>query len=927
MQWYNHGKIQWKASLLNSKISKMVVKMITQLLNDIESRYERHPTVRLAVGLALRGWVTYAVADVSEPREYLHRANHTVVSKLRKNESDLRLFWLTIFFAIELEHFDKANELLDNAYSYRSFYKNNQPFNYAVLHFLYAYLEVKQKRAKSARKHLRTIEGMKEQRPEYALMRGMVHLVFFEYNEAYECLSLSYEQGCRSVFLFASLFSYYRSAIKIRGRHKLLLQTLHWALNHGANVEDIVYVYQDELHDSFEGQLSVGEQIYQQFPNPGVLKEICLCYMAAGDYSSKAHAYYRDAERRQVLLPNLPHFLVKSAYENGAERIHHYTLTHYLRNTDDDVELKTYVYHLLLTDRSLYSLVPEHINDLIQLALHCLRNNVNSRYANSLYLFFWLNCKEKRVSGTNVGKAERFLQKDLFKFEVTDPSGKARYLYVNENERRNTVEYIFPEDGSPLIVEAVGSGFRYVCLGENRKEIIDTKLDIERRVSAASPGLYQHFYEKGARGFEILAYLARSYILAQKKGEEWDWDVSPVLEEIIASPIASQNFVMQINVALGQWYYKQNQLDKALAYYKNTDENALDDIFLEHMLTAYIQQKEWEASAGLIERKNSRISDRILFTAVKSLATPTQREWHPQIAVAAYGLLQRSRYDKDLLAVTLDCFKGTQAQWLALDRALSTVSVHEPQLDKMILQNGVWGHHFDEGTQRIFARMSRIDSGKYVQDYMYYAIHEIIIGEKAPLPETIAALERAFWDEGDSLLAYGLCYVYLRNEISTNYSDKVMERAIQAMEAEGWYLPIFKMSKTLTNPYMEKYQPFLYRSLPGKEVWLYYKAEDDDEWRSLPMHYWRFGLYLARLPHFYNERLLYYFSEEMPTGSITTREQEVHNTDLYLDSKKSDPFFIINNAIIYERMFKYDQVEEVITGLVKDVRRVRSELI
>ena len=227
------------------------------------------------------------------------------------------------------------------------------------------------------------------------------------------------------------------------------------------------------------------------------------------------------------------------------------------------------------------------------------------------------------------------------------------------------------------------------------------------RHSAASPGLYQHFCEKGARGFEILAYLARAYILAQKKDEEWEWNVSPILERILVSPIASQDFKMQVNVALGQWHYKHNQPDMALAYYKKADENALDNILLEHMLTAYIQQKEWDASAGLIERKNNLIGDRILFAAVKALAAPTQEKWHPQIAVAAYKLLQRAWYDKDLLTVTLEHFKGTQSQWLALGRALSTVSVHELRLDEIILQNGVWVHHFDEGTQRIFARMSR----------------------------------------------------------------------------------------------------------------------------------------------------------------------------------------------------------------------------
>jgi hypothetical protein len=79
---------------------------------------------------------------------------------------------------------------------------------------------------------------------------------------------------------------------------------------------------------------------------------------------------------------------------------------------------------------------------------------------------------------------------------------------------------------------------------------------------------------------------------------------------------------------------------------------------------------------------------------------------------------------------------------------------------------------------------------------------------------------------------------------------------------------------------------------------------------------------------FYNESLTYYFSEEMPTGSITTQESQVKKTTVYLhESPTDDIFFTLNNAVIYEQMFKYEQVERIITALLKDVRPVRSGLL
>ena len=108
---------------------------------------------------------------------------------------------------------------------------------------------------------------------------------------------------------------------------------------------------------------------------------------------------------------------------------------------------------------------------------------------------------------------------------------------------------------------------------------------------------------------------------------------------------------------------------------------------------------------------------------------------------------------------------------------------------------------------------------------------------------------------------------------------------------------------------------------------MYYRINDDTAFTSVPMQYVKYGLYVACIPSFYNEEITYYFSEEMPSGSITTREATVKNSNAFLHENPADLFFTINNAIIYEQMFKHDQVEKIIGSLVKDVQPVRSGLL
>ena len=907
----------------------------------MEDMYARRPDIRMAVSLALRLWLVYAVAAVSEPAEYLHRAYQVVLPLLRKNSSDLRLCWASIFFAIEQNYFDRANEMLDDAYAYRNYYKSKDPFHYKVLLYLYAYLEIKQKRTKSAGKHMRALEAVYNGSPTDALLLGMLHLKFNEYDEAYQLLMRSFDGGCRSVFLFNALFTYYKMGTKTniitRKESVMLLQTVHWALNHGADVENIIMVYQNELlpEGPESSQIALAERIYRLFPNQWVLKKLCVYYMSRSDYGPKAYGYYRDAERRQVLLQNLSCFLVRAAFENGSEKVHHYTMTQYLRKpANGDMHLMVYVYHLLLTDPNLSDLAQSKVDEMLQMAVHCLQNDIRGRHANSLYYFYWIKSK----NDADKKKAEKILLEDLCKFEITDPKKEVHCLYVNEWERRGITQYEFPQNGSPLIINAVGSGFRYTGLSAGRVKVLDNRLEIRRMVASAAVSIYRHFYDSGLRSFEIIAYLAKS-----QQGD------AEILEAVLAEPEASRAFKTQCSVALGRLHYERGDIDLALEYYSKADENALDDDFLEHMLAAYVRQRSWKQAAGLVKRKWNRMNDKALLSAVKSLAAKECAEWHLDIVNAAYELLLRFRYDKNLLEVVLQHYAGTQEEWLALSSALSAVSVYEPRLDELILKNAAWAHHFDENTQKVFVRSASgrsaagerstadgrpaANDNRQNSDFIYYAIYEMIIGKVKPLAETVAVLERIYEKSKDCLLALGLSYVYLGHDINTMWSDTIIQEALSAQQEKGILFPIFKASKKIANTYIEKYRPFMYKTLPGKDVKIYYKVNGEpegsaaDDWQAKTMEYWRFGLYMTCVPHFYNESLTYYFSEELATGSITTREEEVHNGDIFLDDNQSDLFFVINNATIYEQMFRYEQVEEIISKLVKDVRIVRSKLL
>ena len=549
--------------------------MFKNNLEKMEKLHASRPSVKITIGLTLRHWLAYKLSD---NQEHLREANSITVLKLRENPSHLRLFLLTIFFAIELMHFDKANEMLKIVYKYRSYYKKKQPEDYMRLHFLYALVKARQGDYKSANKHVKFLND--------SLMLGIVQLELGQYDDAYSNLARSYAKGCRSIILWTSLLQYYEDAPE--ANPNMLEDTMSWAISRDADIKGIHYY-------------RLG----------------CLCY-------------------------------------------------------------------------------------------------------------------------------------------------------------------------------------------------------------------------------------------------------------------------------------QRGQVDEALEYYKKADFNS------------------------------PLVADKTLWGTVKQLAEPAHEELHSTIAAAAYRLMCKSRYNKNVANVVLKHFNGKQEQWIYLSRALSKISIEDTHLNELILNNAAEMQSFDEYTQKIFIRSAEhIDT----QNFIYYLAQNIIIDELNPISEMISVLEKLCIN-GDGLLAYALCHVYANHNVSAN--ENIVKMAVEAQESENLLFPIFKSAKLggkiHKNAYIEKYRPFMHKALPGKNVYLYYKFAENEEWNKIRTKHWKFGIYMTQMPHFYNESISYYFSEELPTGSVSTRVNEISNPDVYL-TQNSDSFFKINSAIVYEQMFKYDQVEEILGELVKDVRMVRSRLL
>ncbi len=911
--------------------------MVDQKILSSERSLEKNKSIKTALALTaryfIRGTLKYRDSPTA-PNEvgYVKKAYQLALKALNDNPSSVDIFLTVIFLRIEVEAYDSAEEMLKIILPYRNYYRNNSPVHYGYMNFLSALLDTRLKHARPAKKSFRLIEDCAAEVSDHRLqlLLGIISYELFQYDEAYEYFLTSYKKGCRSAFLFLYLYKFYEEAPKkvAKANAGLLSPLAKWGVAQGADLSRILDVYRDDV-------IIYDRRVYELYNYEWILIDICKALIRANDYSAEAFYYYKEAEARQIPLDGLFAVIIKAAFINGAERISRYSMEEFLRGGELDLQLKAFVYHTLLTNDSMSELLETAATQILQFGVYCLENDLRGRYYNSIYKFFLQRLEGRDIPGTYIAKCERFLLDDLFTYEIKSQNPLVKYVFVGEKEKKDMMLYELL-DGSAKI-KASKDSFYYVCLTANKRSLIDDKLQVTKCIENEDAFLYSYFFRRGIKSFELLTLLTKRCLTYEKQEN----DFMDIYEGVLAFPEISKSFKMQVKSELAYLLYANGQFAEALEHYKAVDESYLSDRHIERMLCVFIDSGEHESAVRLIIKKSERVSEAVLLHAVK-LLSQTER-YRPVVANAAYELLLKSFYDKSLVDIVINYYNGSQEEWLKLDMQLASMNIFEPRLDRVILENSIWLRKPDTDAQRVFVRMYNNEFDSELTDrFVYYLIYEIIINAFRPEYETIVALEKIFTDavtdstaansapdDNIKLLAYALCHIYYDNKISTFNSDRILSDAIKFMENDDVIFPIFKKNRDIsgTTPYLEKNQPFLYRSLPDKNIWLCYKTEDDADYFKKKMKYVRFGLYIANIKHFYGEQIDYYFCEESPTGSVNTKESSVSNSALYINEDDADPYFVINNALIYEHMFKYEQVEGIITGMLKEPRAINGALL
>ncbi|MCL2565350.1 MAG: DUF5717 family protein [Defluviitaleaceae bacterium] len=889
--------------------------------------YEKKPTkfnsCKNYMYLSLKAYKCYKLSG--EQRELLHAAEIAKEGS-KFYPSCIQLFLLCAFFNTELGDTEDAKNIIDRVKPYLNYYKNNNTDVYIAYIYLSALYDIKTDANNLVSKQIKLLE--KQHCAFSKLLLGHIYYEVGNYPLSIKFLEESCKKGGRSFFLYL-LYSKICGKANDSDKGILFLPFIKWGLKEGLIDTGFIEECEDLIKKIFSNQVEAFKALYESTGSELLLRLICEGQVAEGDISKESYKYYKEAENRQLYIDGVPSIIIKCACIHEYEDIVSHTMRSFLKNNQMDEETLPFVLHLILTNPNFDGFIEEFgLKDLILKASEwAIENSLNGRIYNSIYRY----CLENFTESSD--KIASLIYKDLFIANIYVDDVDTGLLYVHEDELLNMKVYEF--EGNFKQIRTVAGNLRIDIIDKNTGRIADVSYTIKKQVENADARLYKYYINRGYNEPALYIALSSFYIKMGEPSEEY----IEILQKTLERRILSQNYRMQVGGELGNTLYALNRQDKALEYFNRVDENRLDPKYIETMLIAFVNAFDFKKVIALIIKKREYISDRTLLWAIKELlADYRNNNSHKLIADAAYELLIKNWYDVRLLDVVGKYYAGSNEDWYVLRDSLAKIDLYNLALDKKILENSLVIRDFSEASQIVFNRLYQNDKEKELtSDYIYYACYEIIAEGKKPSYEFILNLENHFElscsdididiDIDERVFAYALSTTYLKFSIKTFKSHEILQKSINFMETDGILLPEFKDAKDINAAYIEKNWPFYYKAIPSDKVFLYYKIDEAAEYNKKPMNHLFFGIFYTVIPIFYNEKVEYYICRETEAETFETETMVIFNNCENIKIQPDDMFFDINNALIYEKMFKHTEVEKIILKIIGKAPEVKGQLI
>lgn len=884
---------------------------IEKSINNIEKQYNNKKNKKRLILLLNRYYLGFLTMDKTE---YLNKAYNCCAEYLNQNKSDFEILLAIFFFSINIGDKTKIEYFNSNISKYKKYLKNNDIEKYSFYIFLQGFIKARRGSIRGTIKYIKVLQSL-----DIDVIN--IYIVFLK--QLIDNLDrdiLLYIENIEENMFWKNIILYNifeRNSKFIKFEKETFKNYVKWALYNGIDIENSIFRYENSLIlDVNEDMFNI--KLYKEYNFDIILSKICELYLENNIHTKVSYFFYKEAINRQIVLKGLNTSYIKACYKNNMEDIGLYPIKQFLKQKNTDLEIMSYIYYIILTDKKYKDLVIEYKIRILKYGAYFLEKGCIGKYYYTIYKYMLNFIKENTEEEK---KIMDILYPNNFLYEIYVNDNNSKTILVKDYELDNIKEYNIKNN--LVYIEASSNNFYYYVFSEDKKELLNCKIKINRLVEKVSLKYFYRFYKRGYRDKFTLINTVKYYLSCDKLE---DVNVQ-LLQEVLRLNDISISFKMEILLMLGNYSFYFKNYNLATDYYKKIIEKYINDEDVNNIISCYIICKEYDKALELIKKKQHILHIDTLFFAIKNISQ--EEKYHKEIAIFSYNLLLNLKIDNIFIDIVLKYYKGGFKEWIELRKSLEIIGVSKKELDIHILELTIYTHSINKYSEKIFVNFyNEYKENEIIEYFLNYCMYEALNGDYIFSDEMLCIMEDIFNKTSDNLIGYALGHIYLKGNYELENKSEIIEKIIKNMEQDKISFKIFENNKDKFKnfSYLYKNKPFIYNASPNKEVYLCYKNVNEDKFIEVKMDYFKYGMYITILPIFYGEDIEYYFVENMESGNITTKRFFTTNNKKTIYDV-NDEYFKINNAFIYTYEGKYDEAEKVIKDIISKDYNLKGKLL
>ncbi|WP_250277463.1 DUF5717 family protein [[Clostridium] colinum] len=879
-------------------------------INNIEKQYNNKKNKKRLIFLLNTYYLGFLTMDKIT---YLNKAYNYCAEYLNKNKSDIDILLAILFFSINIKDKEKIDYFNSNISKYKKYLRNNDEEKYEFYLFLQGLIRANKGAIRSTNKYIKYLQNIESDKSKLYIIFLKIIIDDVDRNIMEYIKNINDNSFYKNIILYNILEKKQKFINIDKGIFKNYIK---WSLYNGINIEKTIIRYENSIMFNYS-ENTFNKKLYFNYNLDFILIKICEVYLQNNIHNKYSYFFFKEAINRQLSMDKLNNNYIKACYKNNMEDIGLYPIRQFLKEKNKDIDLMLFIYYIILNDKKYNSLVLENKNKILQYSAYFLEKGCTGKYYYTLYKYLLDFVKEDSLEEK---KIMDILYPNNFLYEIFIEDNKAKVILIKDYEIDSITEYRI--NNNKAIITASSTNFYYYVFTEEKKDLLDCKVKIKRVVERVNGKYFNRFYQKGYRDKFTLINTVRYFL----ECDDLDSSKIEILQEALNLNI-SIHFKMKILLNIGNINFYNENYEIATSYYKKVLEKYINDKYLDNILKSYIICKEYEKSIEIIKKKAHILSDDVLFYAIKNISE--DEKYDKDIAVFAYELLLRSKVDNIFIEIVLKNYKGSLKEWIELRKSLETIGILKKEIDEHILKITIYTHSINSYSEKIFLKLYQEDVDSSIIEYfLNYCMYEAFNGDYIFSDDVLYIMEYIFKETNYNILGYALAHIYLKGNYNLENKNNILNQIIKNMEKEQIGFKIFENNKDKFKDfsYLYKNKPFIYNTVPNREVYLHYKNINQDKFLSIKMKYFKFGIYIVTLPIFYGEDIEYYFVENIENGSIATKSFfTTNNKNIIFDI--DDIYFKINNAFINIYEGKYNQVHNSIEQLILKDYNLKGKIL